>query len=65
MSMNGPKFSNETVIMKAFLVERNEVLTNDGLENEPESLKSMLAAFDRHFKERDYRYSIISLISPS
>ena len=31
----------------------------DGLEYEPESLKSMLAALDRHLKEHDYKYSII------
>ena len=36
-----------------------EVLTKDGLECEPESLKSMLAAFGRHLKEHDYKYSII------
>ena len=34
-----------------------EVLTKDGLEYEPESLKSMLAALDRHLKEHDYKYS--------
>ena len=34
-----------------------EVLTKDGLEYEPESLKSMLAALDRHLKEYDYKYS--------
>ena len=36
-----------------------EVLTKDGLEYEPESLKSMLAALDRHLKEHYYKYSII------
>ena len=34
-----------------------EVLTKEGLEYEPESLKSMLAALDRHLKEHDYEYS--------
>ena len=34
-----------------------EVLTKDGLEYEPESLKSMLAALDRHLKEHYYKYS--------
>ena len=34
-----------------------ELLTKDGLEYEPESLKSMLAALDRHLKEHDYKYS--------
>ena len=34
-----------------------EVLTKDGLEYEPESLKFMLAALDRHLKEHDYKYS--------
>ena len=34
-----------------------EVLTKDGLEYEPESLKSMLAALHRHLKEHDYKYS--------
>ena len=34
-----------------------EVHTKDGLEYEPESLKSMLAALDRHLKEYDYKYS--------
>ena len=34
-----------------------EVRTKDGLEYEPESLKSMLAALDRHLKEHDYKYS--------
>ena len=29
------------------------------LPDEPESLKSMLAALDRHLKEHDYKYSII------
>ena len=33
------------------------VLTKDGLEYEPKSLKSMLAALDRHLKEHDYKYS--------
>ena len=33
--------------------------TKDGLEYEPESLKSMLAALDRHLKEHYYKYSII------
>ena len=33
-----------------------EVLTKDG---KTESLKSMLAALDRHLKERDYKYLII------
>ena len=36
-----------------------EVRTKDGLEYEPGSLKSMLAALDRHLKEHDYKYSII------
>ena len=34
-----------------------EELTKDGLEYEPESLKSMLAALDRHLKEHDYKNS--------
>ena len=34
-----------------------ELLTKDGLEYEPGSLKSMLAALDRHLKEHDYKYS--------
>ena len=34
-----------------------EVLTKDGLEYELESLKSLLAALDRHLKEHDYKYS--------
>ena len=36
-----------------------EVLTNnqDGIEHEPESLKSMLAALDRHLKEHGYKYN--------
>ena len=34
-----------------------EVFTKDGLEYEPESLKSMLAALDRHLTEHDYKYS--------
>ena len=33
------------------------LLTKDGLEYEPESLKSMLAALDGHLKEHDYKYS--------
>ena len=36
-----------------------EVRTKDGLEYEPESLKSMLAALDRHLKEHDYKCSIM------
>ena len=36
-----------------------EVLIKDGLEYEPESLKSMLAALDRHLKEHDYKCSIM------
>ena len=36
-----------------------EVRTKDGLEYEPESLKSMLAALVRHLKEHDYKYSIL------
>ena len=36
-----------------------EVRTKDGLEYEPESLKSMLAALDWHLKEHDYKCSIM------
>jgi len=36
-----------------------EIRTKDGFEYEPESLKSMQAALDRHFKGHDYKYSII------
>jgi len=36
-----------------------EVRTKDGLEYEPESLKSMLTALDRHLQEHDHKYSII------
>jgi len=36
-----------------------EVRTKDGLEYEPESLKSMLAALVWHLKEHDDKYSII------
>ena len=36
-----------------------EVRTKDGLEYEPESLKSMLAALDRHLKDHDYKCSIM------
>ena len=36
-----------------------EVLTKDGLEYELKSLKSKLAALNRHVKERDYNYLII------
>lgn len=36
-----------------------EIRTKDGLEYEPESLKTMLAALDRHLKEHGYKYSII------
>ena len=36
-----------------------EVRTKDGLQYEPESLKSMLAALDRHLKEHHYKYSIV------
>ena len=36
-----------------------KICTKDGFEYEPESLKSMLAAFDRYLKERNYKYSII------
>ena len=36
-----------------------EVRTKDGFEYEPESLKSMQAAFDRYLKENCYKYSII------
>ena len=38
-----------------------EIRTKDGLEYEPESLKSMLAALDRYLKEHDYKFSIILL----
>ena len=34
-----------------------EVLTKVGLDHEPESLKTMLAALDRHLKEHDCQYS--------
>ena len=33
-----------------------ELRTKDGCEYEPESLKSMLAALDRYFKENGYKY---------
>ena len=36
-----------------------EIRTKDGLEYEPESLKSMLAALDGYLKEHDYKFSII------
>ena len=36
-----------------------EVRTKDALEYEPETLKSMLVALDRHLKESDYKYSIM------
>ena len=36
-----------------------EVRTKGGLEYEPESLESTLAALDHHLKENDYKYSII------
>ena len=36
-----------------------EIRTKDGLEHEPESLKSMLEALDRYLKEHDYKFSII------
>ena len=31
----------------------------DGLEYEPENLKTMLTAFDRHLNKRDYKYSVV------
>ena len=34
-----------------------EVLTKVGLDHEPESLKTMLAALDWHLKEHDCKYS--------
>ena len=37
-----------------------EVRTKDGSDYEPESLKTMLAALDRHLKEHDYNVSIIT-----
>ena len=33
--------------------------TNDGLDYEPDSLRVMIAALDRHLKEHGYRFSII------
>ena len=36
-----------------------EVRTKDGLEYEPEGLKSMLAALDRHLKELVKNLSVI------
>jgi len=36
-----------------------EIRTKNGSEYEPDSLKSMLAALDRHLKEHGYKYSII------
>ena len=38
-----------------------EIRTKDGLEYEPESFKSMLAALNRYLKEHDYKFSIILL----
>ena len=35
-----------------------ELRTKDGLEYEPESLRIMLAALDRHLKEQNYGYSL-------
>ena len=36
-----------------------EIRSKHGFDYEPESLKSMLAALDRHLKESGYKYSII------
>ena len=36
-----------------------EVKTKDGRDYEPDSLRVMIAALDRHLKDNDYKYSII------
>jgi len=43
---------------KLLQISYAEVRTKDGLKYEPESLKSMLAALDRHLKEHDYKFLI-------
>jgi len=44
---------------KTLQIFYTEIRTKDGFEYEFESLKSMLEALDRYFKEHDCKYSII------